>query len=461
MKKLLTLVVSLAWILAAQPGWAGPLVFGPQRFTRQTGEPQKEVVIFKIANPSGTYWLQLENGEGIPVPGGRPGAVKSENLVSSAVIWVNGKEVAGPNDFNQNILGFQKDITLNSNNTLEVEVRGAPGSFLTIEIREAEPNMGVSNQKADLSGYNSGDGIDLWWSDDDRAAEYIVYRGPSIDGPWEEIFRRIGRESSKGVDLTTEARLRDLCYRIEAVDAKGKVVRRYEPICVPKFVERQRQSFNLQKSPVTPVDIKTGKVKTDLTVQLTSLSPLALASNPPINELCLTNEELTDFNSRTLQQIRDFLRERGSFLQGKIPDVDGIEIDVAQEIYFNMAQNPLIRINPQVVLTILQREQGAITARNRLEDERLQHIMGWDARDVVIPLSDKSIREQIFDGARQLRRDFDRLSRGDPTGPPGGEGWQNHNFGESRVEEVVLLQSVLKPEGAVYSPLRVIPLKES
>jgi len=41
------------------------------------------------------------------------------------------------------------------------------------------------------------------------------------------------------------------------------------------------------------------------------------------------------------------------------------------------------------------------------------------------------------------------------------ERWQDHDFGESWVEEVVLFQSVLKPEGAVYSPLRVISLKET
>lgn len=38
------------------------------------------------------------------------------------------------------------------------------------------------------------------------------------------------------------------------------------------------------------------------------------------------------------------------------------------------------------------------------------------------------------------------------------ERWKGHDFGESWVEEVVFFQSVLKAEGAVYSPLEVIPL---
>ena len=39
------------------------------------------------------------------------------------------------------------------------------------------------------------------------------------------------------------------------------------------------------------------------------------------------------------------------------------------------------------------------------------------------------------------------------------ERWKDHAFGASRVEEVVFFQSVLKPEGAVYSPLQVIALQ--
>ena len=36
--------------------------------------------------------------------------------------------------------------------------------------------------------------------------------------------------------------------------------------------------------------------------------------------------------------------------------------------------------------------------------------------------------------------------------------WKNFAFGESAVDEVVLFQSVLKPDGAVYRPLKAVPL---
>ena len=36
--------------------------------------------------------------------------------------------------------------------------------------------------------------------------------------------------------------------------------------------------------------------------------------------------------------------------------------------------------------------------------------------------------------------------------------WKNFEFGESAVNEVVLFQSILKPNGAVYRPIRAVPL---
>ena len=38
------------------------------------------------------------------------------------------------------------------------------------------------------------------------------------------------------------------------------------------------------------------------------------------------------------------------------------------------------------------------------------------------------------------------------------EKWRGHDFGRSNVDEVILFQSVLKPEGAVYRPLKVVAL---
>jgi 2'-5' RNA ligase len=40
------------------------------------------------------------------------------------------------------------------------------------------------------------------------------------------------------------------------------------------------------------------------------------------------------------------------------------------------------------------------------------------------------------------------------------EKWQGHDFGRSNVDEVILFQSVLKPEGAVYRRLKTVALTQ-
>jgi hypothetical protein len=38
-------------------------------------------------------------------------------------------------------------------------------------------------------------------------------------------------------DVTSDAKVMDLCYRVEGINGTGQVIRNYEPMCVPKFVE--------------------------------------------------------------------------------------------------------------------------------------------------------------------------------------------------------------------------------
>ena len=57
--------------------------------------------------------------------------------VSSATILLNGEEIFGPNDFNQNVDEIEADITLlDGENILEVTLRSSPGSMITIEIEQ-------------------------------------------------------------------------------------------------------------------------------------------------------------------------------------------------------------------------------------------------------------------------------------------------------------------------------------
>ncbi len=100
---------------------------------------------------------------------------------------------------------------------------------------------GVINPQGDLWGANKGDQIVFNWVYQDGTTKYIIYRSLSVNGPWDvldEIDDVAARTSGSKEDETPDARLKDLCYKVEAIDAKGKVIRTYEPMCVPKFAEK-------------------------------------------------------------------------------------------------------------------------------------------------------------------------------------------------------------------------------
>src|SRR5260221_1461181 len=104
--------------------------FGPKNYTRGTGAPVTVTDTFSVLNPKTQYTLRAFNG----------GVQNSQaELVSSSVITVNGVQVLGPNNFNQNVTEVDVPVALLVSNTLSVQVRGQPGGVLTVEI------VGVDN----------------------------------------------------------------------------------------------------------------------------------------------------------------------------------------------------------------------------------------------------------------------------------------------------------------------------
>src|SRR5215831_20171781 len=104
--------------------------FGPQDYTRGTGDPVTVTNTFSVLNPNTQYTLKAFNG----------GLQDNQNeLVSSGFVIVNGVQVIGPNNFNQNVTEVVVPVTLQTSNTISVQVRGQPGGLLTIEI------VGVDN----------------------------------------------------------------------------------------------------------------------------------------------------------------------------------------------------------------------------------------------------------------------------------------------------------------------------
>lgn len=99
-------------------------VFGPQTYVRTTGAPNGYTTTFSlpgwIVSP---YNLHIVNGD----------ANGSNRVsISSATVVLNGVQVAGPSDFNQNVATIDRSVTLQTTNTLQVTLSSKPGSYLTI-----------------------------------------------------------------------------------------------------------------------------------------------------------------------------------------------------------------------------------------------------------------------------------------------------------------------------------------
>ncbi len=110
--------------------------------------------------------------------------------------------------------------------------------FITVQVSQAQS---AENAQGTLYGENREDHILLQFDTNDSATEYFVYRSTSLTGPWQVSGHFTQGQATTGsgaIEFTPDARLKDLCYKVEALDAKGNVIEMYEPICIPKFAEK-------------------------------------------------------------------------------------------------------------------------------------------------------------------------------------------------------------------------------
>lgn len=111
-------------------------------------------------------------------------------------------------------------------------------SFLmAVQFGFVDSSYGQSagNSNMDLAAVNHGDFIAIQWDDAEGAAQYWVYTSDSLQGPWTLAFSVGDNLGGAKVDYTPDARLKDVCYKLEATDAGGALIKVYDPICVPKY----------------------------------------------------------------------------------------------------------------------------------------------------------------------------------------------------------------------------------
>ena len=113
--------------------------FGPKQYTRNKGKPVTETDTF-ICPPGYTgsgFTLHLINGDSL-----------GNNRVSSAVLKVNDIEVIGPSAFNQKTAVIERNLSLNTTNTISVELRGKPGGFIILTLKKFVPDPVITQFSA-------------------------------------------------------------------------------------------------------------------------------------------------------------------------------------------------------------------------------------------------------------------------------------------------------------------------
>ncbi len=134
--------------LSPQEAQSDVSVFGPKKYVRTTGKP--DVFTDKFSATAGGGKLIILNGD-----------ESGQRRISSAIIQFNGNQIFGPSDFNQSVYRLERNISLASNNTLKVELRSGPNSYLTIQILAVTQNHPpIANAGPDQSVY-VGDTVQL------------------------------------------------------------------------------------------------------------------------------------------------------------------------------------------------------------------------------------------------------------------------------------------------------------
>ncbi|MCP4537501.1 MAG: peptidoglycan DD-metalloendopeptidase family protein [Chloroflexi bacterium] len=132
-------------------------------------------------------------------------------------------------------------------------------------------------------------------------------------------------------------------------------------------------------------------------------------SDPIYNTAFLTDAQLESYNAMTADQIRQFLIDQGSYFRQSIQDVDGTTFDPAEVIA--QAAN-LYRINPQVILATLEKENSGVTRTTRPSDAAMRFLMGC--------VSSSTARQQLMCAAERFRAYHDQLTGAGST----ISGWQ-------------------------------------
>jgi hypothetical protein len=106
--------------------------FGPEAYVRGTGQPVVVTASFAVPAANVSCTLEIQNG----------GLEDSElERVSSSNVGLNGVQVIGPSEFNQNVGLIRAPVAVSTTNELSVELRGKPGGVIFATIVCADEDL--------------------------------------------------------------------------------------------------------------------------------------------------------------------------------------------------------------------------------------------------------------------------------------------------------------------------------
>ena len=214
-----------------------------------------------------------------------------------------------------------------------------------------------------LRAWNTGDFVQLYWyAPDTSSLRYNVYRAATGVAP-ALTAERLARPGFTDMALSPDP----VTYTVTSVDESGR-----ESTPVSVLVE-----------PVAP---PAGR------------AALSVYSKDDL----IDDARLEDDSTMTAAKIQTFLVEHGSVLK----DFSTGGRTAAQHIYDACRE---FRINPYVVLTTLQKEQGLIKSSGTPDPDHLA--MGWATGDQ----STYDFANQIYYGTKQFRRYADTLANVNQT----------------------------------------------
>jgi len=104
------------------------VILHEKTYVRTDGDQNQWTAMFPSSVDEARLVVKNGNAEG-------ESRVNSTDQVSSAIIMVNGVQILGPKDFNQNVYEIEAPLfNLGKENSISVELRSKPGSYITVQV---------------------------------------------------------------------------------------------------------------------------------------------------------------------------------------------------------------------------------------------------------------------------------------------------------------------------------------